>query len=89
MKCTMYLDDGIQTAKSFLSCFKQGEVMKKDMKAAGLTVNFQKSNFYSTQVGNWLGFNINTKTMNFSVPEEKLLDLLTFEHCYRLLPNRT
>ena len=77
IKRTMYLDDGIQTARSFEICFEQGVVMKNDMKSAGLTVNFQKSNFYPSQIGNWLGFDINTNTMKFFVTKQKIADLLS------------
>ena len=66
----MYLDDGIQTARSYKICFEQGVVMKNDMKSVGLTVNFQKSNFYPSQIGNWLGFDINT--MKFFVTKQKI-----------------
>ena len=47
------------------------------MKAAGLTVNLQISNFYPALIGNWLGFDINTEIMKFFVPIHKTEDLLS------------
>ena len=38
-RCTMYLDDGIQAAKSFELAQYHAEVMKCDLKKAGLTIN--------------------------------------------------
>ena len=47
-------------------------MQRKDLDASGFLSNEQKSHWTPMQIGEWLGFVINTMSMHFSVPEKKL-----------------
>ena len=55
---------------------KTSHEIQDDLLAAGLTVNMKKSNFYPSHTGKWLGFEIDTNAMKFSVPSKKVASLL-------------
>ena len=76
IRCTMYLDDGIFGEKEYKQCKKHSYIVQNDLNKAGLTVNRKKSNFKPSKSGKWLGFEINTTKMIFSVPSEKINKLL-------------
>ena len=71
IKCAMYLDDGIGGSSSATTIALVCEKMLRDLCAAGLTINFEKSNFLPMQRGTWLGFVIDTKNMMLFIPSEK------------------
>lgn len=77
IKCIMYLDDGISGVKSYQTLVKNRSIMLCDMWLAGLTVNFKKSSLKPQQRKIWIGFIIDTKSMNFEVPEEKIKRVLS------------
>ena len=52
----MYLDDGIGGSSSALETVSISEKMQRDISAAGLTINREKSNLFPTREGSWLGF---------------------------------
>ena len=75
----IYLDDGIFGSSCRNTTLQQSKIIQVDLKAAGLTINYKKSNFIPSTRGEWLGFEIDTSKMIFKVPEakiEKLLNLL-------------
>lgn len=79
IKCAMYIDDGIAGDDSFDAVMKIRNKMLRDLLESGLTVNFDKSSLTPEREKIWLGFIVNTSTMNFEVPEtkiEKLCDLI-------------
>lgn len=76
IKCVMYLDDGIGGSSSATTTALICEKMLRDLSAAGLTINFEKSNLLPMQRGTWLGFVIDTKTMMLFIPSEKIEALL-------------
>ena len=76
IKCAMYLDDGIGGSSSATTIALVCEKMLRDLCAAGLTINFEKSNFLPMQRGTWLGFVIDTKNMTLFIPSEKIEALL-------------
>ena len=48
-------------------------MQRKDLDASGfLLSNEQKSHWTPMQIGEWLGFVINTMSMHFSIPEKKV-----------------
>ena len=47
----------------------------KDLDASGFLSNEQKSHWTPMQIGQWLGFIINTMSMHFSIPEKKVKKL--------------
>ena len=49
----------------------------KDLHDAGFKINWDKSDFEPKQKGRWLGINIDTKNMVFTVPADKLEKLKT------------
>jgi len=72
IKSTMYIDDGISSAKTFAQTLEDSLQIRSDLEKAGLTVNSAKSNFVPSQTGSWLGFQIDTRLMKFFVPQEKI-----------------
>ena len=76
IKCAMYLDDGIGGSSSFEKTASIREKMLRDLSAAGLTVNFEKSKLKPSRQGIWLGFVIDTEKMMFFAPTEKIRTLL-------------
>ena len=76
IRCTMFLDDGIQAAETYERAYLQGNRQKQDMKKAGLTINFEKSNFTPVQQGSWLGFDIDTAALKLYVPKAKIEHLI-------------
>ena len=76
IRCVLYLDDGISGAYTFNESIKTLYEVLKDLASAGLTINERKSILEPVQTGKWLGFVINTKTMEFSVPEQKIEKLI-------------
>ena len=72
MRCTMYLDDGICSAVTYgMASFHSG-IIRNDLRNAGFTINHKKSMFEPSQLGKWLGFEIDTTKMMFFVPVEKI-----------------
>ena len=77
IKCAMYLDDGIGGSSTAYNTASICEKMLRDVSAAGLTINHEKSNLLPTRQGSWLGFIIDTEKMMFFIPSEKIKALLT------------
>ena len=48
---------------------------RKELDSSGLLVNEEKSHWVPMQVGEWLGFVINTISMTFQIPEMKVCKL--------------
>jgi len=78
IRSVLYLDDGIAGGSSINYVERVRNLILKDLASLGLTVNLKKSHLVPTQFDKWLGFCIDTKKMEFSVPEEKLNILLQF-----------
>lgn len=76
IKITLYLDDGILCAQSYSLTKFQAGLVQNDLRNAGFIVNLKKSHLEPAQIGTWLGFNIDTTKMEFSVPKEKIIKLL-------------
>ena len=70
-RCAMYIDDGIFGAKSFEHAKNICTEVSNDLRLAELTINKVKSKLTPMQNGKWLGFIIDTKKMQFIIPEEK------------------
>ena len=52
-------------------------MIKKDLESAGIVLNREKSIWMPSQKGKFWGFNIDTTKMEFSVPTEKIVKLLS------------
>ena len=75
----VYLDDGFGSQPDKCSAAAAAVIQNKDLDSSGLLVNEDKSHWHPMQVGEWLGFVINTIAMIFQIPErkvEKLKNLL-------------
>ena len=71
----VYLDDGLgsQSGTDKLSTSAASIMQRKDLDVSGfLLSNEQKSHWTPMQIGEWLGFVINTMSMHFSTPEKKV-----------------
>ena len=74
-KSVIFIDDGIAGQKTEALTSQMAENVETDLIKAGFTINREKSDFTPKQTGKWLGFIIDTRTMTFSVPVEKLKKL--------------
>ena len=72
IRSIIYIDDGINGGKSYSQAKQFAAIVHNDLKQAGFVVNIQKSDFEPKQRGEWLGTNIDTETMIFTVPERKI-----------------
>ena len=73
--CFVYLDDGISGLPERVSAIAASLVHQKDLKLSGLKINKEKSVLEPMQVGQWLGFIIDTIKMQFRVPTKKIAKL--------------
>ena len=77
MKSVIFIDDGIAAKNSRLLATEVASMVVNDLTLAGFAINWAKSNFSPTQKGTWLGTVIDTRTMTFSVPRDKIERLTT------------
>ena len=71
----VYLDDGFGSQPERTSALAAAFIQRKDLASSGLLVNEEKSHWVPMQVGDWLGFVINTISMTFQIPEKKACKL--------------
>ena len=71
----VYLDDGFGSQPERTSAVAAAFIQRKKLDSSGLLVNEEKSHWVSMQVGEWLGFVINTISMTFRIPEKKVCKL--------------
>ena len=71
----MYLDDGISGQRDYVSARAASLVHRSDLASSGFVTNESKSRWEPIQVGEWLGFLINTIQYKFQIPESKLTKL--------------
>ncbi|KAK3703412.1 hypothetical protein QZH41_003907 [Actinostola sp. cb2023] len=64
-----------QTTPDRLSALAASSIQQPDLKSSGLVCNEEKFHWNPMQVGEWLGFIINTVAMQFQVPAKKLSKL--------------
>ena len=69
----VYLDDGSQPDRT--SGVAAAFTKRKDLDSSGLLVNEGKWCWVPMQVGEWLGFAIDTFFMTFRIPEKKVCKL--------------
>ena len=92
-----HLDDGINMAQGHTSCHQSTKIVTQCLEAAGFLVNYEKSQLNPKQIGEWLGFEINSQDMIFIVPQRKidklklrLADLYSHRYAsYRMLSKIT
>ena len=71
----VYLDDGFGSQPERTSAVAAAFIQRKELDSSGLLVNEEKSHWVPMQVGEWLGFVINTISMTFRIPEKKVCKL--------------
>ena len=71
----VYLDDGVGSQPDKCSAQAASMIQRKDLRASGFVVNEQKSQWTPRQIGERLGFIINTIKMQFQVSETKVAKL--------------
>ena len=71
----VYLDDGFGSQPERTSAVAAAFIQRKGLDSSGLLVNEEKSHWVPMQVGEWLGFVINTISMTFQIPEKKVCKL--------------
>ena len=73
--CFVYLDDGISGQHDYVSARAASLIQRSDLASSGFIPNECKSQWEPVQVGEWLGFLINTIQFMFQIPEAKLAKL--------------
>ena len=76
IRCVIYIDDGIHGSASKRLTAYQCLTVREDLEQAGFTLNEEKSCLYPSQVGEWLGFTIDTAAFTLAAPERKLDKLI-------------
>ena len=71
----VYLDDAFGSQSERTSAVAAVFIQRKELDSSGLLVNEEKSHWVPMQVGEWLGFVINTISMAFWIPEKKICKL--------------
>ena len=75
IKAIVYIDDGINGKKTYAEAVRASRTVNCDLKNAGFIVNDEKTTWEPSQRGKWLGMNIDTTTMTFTVPLQKVQKL--------------
>ena len=65
----VYLDDGFGSQPDKCSAAGAAIIQKKELDSSGLLVNEEKCHWFPMQIGEWLGFVINSIAMIFQIPE--------------------
>ena len=73
--CFVFLDDGISGHPERVSASAASLLHQKDLGLGGLKLNREKSMLEPMQVGQWLGFVIDTIKMQFRVAPKKIAKL--------------
>lgn len=72
----IYLDDGLGSQPDQVSAAAAGIIQRKEIGASGQVLcNDEKLYCALMQVGQWLGFVINTMAMNYFLPDKKVSKL--------------
>ena len=71
----VYLDDRFGNQPDQCSAAAAAVIQKRELNSSGFLMNEDKSHCDSVQIGEWLGFVINTIAMTFQIPEAKVRKL--------------
>ena len=80
IKSVVYIDDGIGAKNSYEQAKAAAEQIRGDLEKAGFCINEEKSDFEPKQKGVWLGIQIDTSLLQFSLPAEKVKNLKSRLH---------
>ena len=70
----IYIDDGFGSRQDKCSA-TAAIIQRKELSSSGLLCNEEKSHWTPMQIGEWLGFVIDTISMSFQIPEKKVSKL--------------
>ena len=73
IRSIIYLDDGILGSHTKSATAQHCLFARADLEDAGFLLNEEKSNLYPSQIGEWIGFKIDTKKFALSVPDKKII----------------
>ena len=71
----VYLDDGFGSQPDQCSAAAAAFIQERELNSSEFLVNEDKSHWDPMQIGEWLGFVINTIAMTFKIPEAKVRKL--------------
>ena len=71
----IYLDDSFRSRQDKCSATAASIIQRKEFSSSGLLCNEEKSHWTPMQIGEWLGFVIDTISMSFQIPEKKVFKL--------------
>jgi len=72
----IYIDDGIVGDTDYVKALRICLLVERDLAASGFVININKTKLTPNTRGKWLGFEIDTVSMEFSVPSHKIEHLL-------------
>ena len=75
-KVLVYLDDWILAARTRLLCLKQSRFLVNFLQNLGFRINLEKSSLAPSQIKEWLGFVIDSRSMTISLPQKKIDNLI-------------
>ena len=71
----IYLDDGFGSQPDKCSATAASFIQRKELSLSGLLCNEEKSHWAQMQIGEWLGFVMDSISMSFRIPEKKVSKL--------------
>ena len=77
IKAILFVDDGIAGKNGHTQTSKAKQIVVYDLRSAGFLINYEKSDLEPSPRGCWLGMDIDTETMIFAVPRQKIEKLLS------------
>ena len=77
-RCLAYIDDGISGYKTRQLAIEASNIQKNDFAESGFIYNIDKSRWDPMQIGQWLGFMIDTIRFQFKIPQEKIQKIEKF-----------
>ena len=75
-KVLVFLDDWILAARTRLLCLKQSRFLVNFLQKLGFRINLEKSSLVPSQIKEWLGFIIDSRSMTISLPQRKIDNLI-------------
>ena len=75
-KVLVYLDDWILAAQARFLCLKQSRFLVNFLQKLGFRINLEISSPAPSQIKEWLGFIIDSRSMTISLPQRKIDNLI-------------
>lgn len=73
---TLYLDDGLILAQTEEELVRVVRAVREDLERAGVSIAEEKSNWIPSQLGSWLGFEIDLREGSVRVSEDRVVKAL-------------